>query len=84
MIISKDDFEYVKKKLGDDGKNLTWQDGEVVLHGEPVPDETVTSMREIAKIKKDDDEIRKFSLELDQVQQWQDTRFVQAVGLCKP
>ena len=50
-----------------------------MLHGEPVPDETVTSMREIAKIKKDDDEIRKFSLELDQVQQWQDTRFVQAV-----
>ena len=34
MKISKDDFDLVKRKFGDDGDNLTWTDGEVLLGGE--------------------------------------------------
>lgn len=44
MKISKEVFEYVKKEIGDAGKNLIWQDGEVYLHGVPVSDEIVPAM----------------------------------------
>ena len=41
MKISKDDFDLVKRKLGDDGDNLTWTDGEVLHCGKPLPEEEV-------------------------------------------
>ena len=41
MKISKDDFDLVKRKFGDDGDNLTWTDGEVLLDGGSRPEELV-------------------------------------------
>ena len=49
MKISKDDFDLVKRKFGDDGDNLTWTDGEVLLDGGSRPEELVEEMQGLAR-----------------------------------
>lgn len=49
MKISKDDFDLVKRKFGDDGDNLTWTDGEVLIDGGSRPEELVEEMQGLAR-----------------------------------
>ncbi len=84
MKISKDDFDLVKCKLGDDGDNLTWTDGEVLHCGKPLPEEEVKAIQEDAeKIRREKEaflRLRKLAIEYEESEKkWGKTPFPQAV-----